>query len=48
MKENFSPDSEVRQDDQSLNTKTGGTNTLYILIEGPKADAIKAPQVLKA
>ena len=48
MKENFSEDSAVRQDDRLLNAKTGGTNTLYVLIEGPHVDAIKAPDVLKA
>lgn len=46
---NFSrPDSLVRQDDAALNGLFGGTNTVFFLVEGLQADAIKDPKVLKA
>ncbi len=48
LKGNFSEDSPVRLDDVPLNAGMGGTNTLYLLIEGPEADSIKAPSVLRA
>jgi uncharacterized protein len=48
LKGNFSPDSPVRRDDVPLNAAMGGTNTLYLLIEGPDADSIKHPSVLRA
>ena len=48
LKGNFSPDSPVRLDDGPLNAGLGGTNTLYVLIEGPEADSIKNPSVLRA
>ena len=48
LKGNFSPDSPVRLDDVPLNAGMGGTNTLYVLIEGPEADSIKNPSVLHA
>jgi predicted RND superfamily exporter protein len=35
-------------DDRALNARLGGTNTLYLLIEGIEDDAIKAPEVLRA
>jgi uncharacterized protein len=35
-------------DDNTLNARLGGTNTLYLLIEGGEEDAIKDPAVLKA
>ncbi len=37
-----------QQDDRLLNEHLGGTNTLYLLVEGPRGDAIKDPQVLRA
>ncbi len=48
LKGNFSPDSVVRQDDIPLNANMGGTNTMYLLIEGPEPDSIKNPAALKA
>lgn len=48
LKGNFGEDSSVRRDDQALNTGMGGTNTLYLLIEGPEPDSIKNPAVLRA
>lgn len=48
LKGNFSPNSQVRRDDVPLNAGMGGTNTLYLLIEGPEPDAIKDPAVLRA
>lgn len=48
LKGNFSEDSVVRRDDVPLNAGMGGTNTLYLLIEGPEPDSIKNPAALKA
>jgi len=48
LKGNFKPDSLVRTDDVPLNAGMGGTNTLYLLIEGPEADSIKNPAALRA
>ena len=48
LKGNFSADSPVRRDDVPLNAGMGGTNTFYLLIEGPEADSIKNPSVLRA
>lgn len=48
LKGNFSPDSVVRQDDIPLNANMGGTNTMYLLIEGPELDSIKNPAALRA
>lgn len=39
---------QVQGDDRALNARLGGTNTLYLLIEGAEDDAIKAPEVLRA
>jgi hypothetical protein len=38
----------IKQDDRQLNERLGGTNTVYVLIKGDQADAIKNPAVLKA
>ncbi len=48
LKGNFGEDSSVRRDDHALNAGMGGTNTLYLLIEGPEPDSIKNPAVLRA
>ena len=37
-----------QEDDRALNARLGGTNTLYLLVEGAEDDAIKAPEVLRA
>ena len=37
-----------QEDDRALNARLGGTNTLYLLVEGDEDDAIKAPGVLRA
>jgi hypothetical protein len=36
-----------QQDDRALNARLGGTNDLYLLIEGKEEDVIKDPEVLK-
>lgn len=48
LKGNFSEHSIVRTDDVPLNAGMGGTNTLYLLIEGPEVDSIKNPAALRA
>jgi hypothetical protein len=37
-----------QRDDRALNQRLGGTNTLFLLIEGREPDAIKDPRVLRA
>lgn len=37
-----------KQDDKALNSRLGGTNTVYVLVEGSQEDAIKDPRVMKA
>ena len=37
-----------QQEDRTLNSRLGGTNTLYLLVEGAAEDAIKQPDVLQA
>jgi uncharacterized protein len=44
----FSPDLIFEKDDKVLNERLGGTNTLYLLIEGTSDDAIKNPKTLQA
>lgn len=44
----FSRDLSFQQDDKILNERLGGTNTLYVLVEGADDDAIKDPKVLQA
>lgn len=44
----FSPDLNFEKDDKVLNERLGGTNTLYLLIEGTSDDAIKNPKTLQA
>lgn len=44
----FSPDLIFVKDDKALNGNLGGTNTLYLLIEGASDDAIKNPKTLQA
>jgi len=44
----FSPDLNFEKDDKELNERLGGTNTLYLLIEGTGDDAIKNPKTLQA
>jgi len=43
----FSKDLSIQQDDDFLNKKLGGTNSLYIMLSG-KDDDIKEPKVLQA
>ncbi len=38
----------LQHDDDFLNRSLGGTNPLYIMVEGTAADAMKAPEVLRA
>lgn len=37
-----------QQDDQTLNAQLGGTNSLYLLVQGREEDALKDPTVLAA
>jgi predicted RND superfamily exporter protein len=46
LKGNFAPQTEVRQDDEFLNSHSGGTNSLYILFEGTSNDTMKDPLIL--
>ncbi len=48
VKKYFSPDLPFQNDDMVLNQNLGGTNTLYLLIEGKTDDAIKNPKTLQA
>jgi len=48
IKSFFAQDIEFQESDRRLNEKLGGTNTLYVLVEGDQPDAIKAPAVLHA
>ncbi|MDD2719772.1 MAG: outer membrane lipoprotein-sorting protein [Gallionella sp.] len=43
----FSSSWVFQHDDEALNARLGGTNTLYLLIEGPD-DVIKEPETLRA
>ena len=47
-KSSFSPDLIFETDDTTLNDRLGGTNTMYLLIEGASDDAIKNPKTLHA
>lgn len=44
----FSSGLDIQKDDAFLNRQLGGTNSLYILVEGAEPEAIKSPAVLKA
>ncbi len=44
----FSPDLIFEREDRALNEHLGGTNTLYLLVEGASDDAIKDPKTLQA
>ncbi len=44
----FAEDLPFRQEDRVLNNRLGGTNTLNVLIEGLREDAIKDPKILAA
>lgn len=48
VKRYFSAAEQFQRDDQLLNQSLGGTNTMYLLIEGRDEDAIKQPAVLHA
>lgn len=41
------PNSEVRTDDAALNSRFGGTDSIFFLIEGQGQDSLKDPKVLK-
>ena len=42
----FSAQLPIQQDDAFLNRQLGGTHSLYVMVEGDHADAIKSPEVL--
>ncbi|WP_242675136.1 outer membrane lipoprotein-sorting protein [Phytopseudomonas dryadis] len=44
----FASSLDIQRDDDLLNNQFGGTNSLYVMVEGPAADAIKRPDVLAA
>jgi len=48
LKKYFDPDLPLLKEDARLNQRMAGTNSIYILVEGDKPDAIKDPAVLKA
>jgi uncharacterized protein len=48
IKSYFLPHLAFQRDDRSLNERLGGTNTLFLLVEGGGEDAIKSPEVLQA
>lgn len=48
VKRFFAANQPFQRDDQMLNTALGGTNTLFVLVEGKHKDAIKDPATLKA
>jgi hypothetical protein len=48
MKSYFSPRLPLLRDDQALNRHLGGTNTIFVLVEGATEDAIKEPRTLVA
>lgn len=48
VKRYFAGSESFQQDDQELNERLGGTNTVFLLIEGTAPDAIKDPTVLRA
>ena len=48
IKSYFSPALSFERDDRVLNERLGGTNTLYLLVEGEGDDAIKNPKILQA
>lgn len=48
VKRYFSAAESFQKDDQALNDRLGGTNTVFLLIEGAQPDAMKDPAVLKA
>ena len=48
MKSYFSPAVDLIKDDKALNARLGGTNTVFLMIEGKHDDAIKNPKTLAA
>ena len=48
LKKYFDPDLPLLKEDAKLNKRMAGTNSIYILVEGDKPDAIKDPAVLRA
>ena len=44
----FAADLAIQKDDDFLNRRLGGTNSLYVMVEGEEPDAIKSPAVLAA
>lgn len=48
VKKFFAANQPFQQDDQMLNAALGGTNTLFVLVEGKRKDAIKDPKTLQA
>lgn len=45
-KRNFSEETAVSKDDKILNTQLAGTNTLYVMLDGGYADAVKQPEFM--
>jgi len=48
LKKYFDQNLPLLQQDAMLNTRMAGTNTVYVLIDGDKPDAMKDPAVLRA
>ncbi|HXI20761.1 MAG TPA: outer membrane lipoprotein-sorting protein, partial [Gemmatimonadales bacterium] len=47
LKREFAPSLPFVRDDQALNARLGGTNGVFLLVEGDQPDAIKDPRVLQ-
>lgn len=45
-KNNIAASNEVRKQDAFLNRQFGGTNTIYLMLDGGQADAVKAPEFM--
>lgn len=45
---NFAAWTELRQDDAAINTALGGSQVLYLMIDGGEPDALKRPELLRA
>lgn len=46
-KNNIALSNEVRKQDTFLNQNFGGTNTIYLMLDGGKSDAVKAPEFMR-
>ena len=47
-KREFGPGEPVRVDDLAINARFAGTNTLFLLVEGPEEGALEEPKIMRA